>query len=297
MPGKDLQLKINLSEALIKDDERELDTSPPTSPVTDEEEQQQDSLQATSPAAAEKPKASFADRWLKPVVASYIFTTGANLAIPHLFSQTFGRIPVVGAWTANAMKTVFQKLPLPMLDALMTSGSLANFKNIKGFFVIEDASVISRNAKIGNAIVFWGSSFLVGYTARLAFTAAGHAPEEGIMIPLEAVLPPEAMGFMPPVLLPHLYLWNQNISALTIATQTIVTPVVESGIKKLAPVVGNGMKSLAQKAYANYHRFFAKDPAAEASIQTNDVSSSATILTLTVTPSASPCPTPKNSPV
>jgi hypothetical protein len=184
--------------------------------------------------AKQAPTASFATRWIKPMLASYIVTTGTNIAVPHFFSQTVGRIPVVGDWTAQAMKTAFEHMPTAVLDMLMTSGSLANFNNVKSFFVTEDTTPTSTATKVGNFIAFWGSAALVGYATRMVCVAAGHLPEEGMMLPAAILIPAEYAGMVPEsvaVILPNLHLWNQNISALTIAAQTVVTPVVETGVK------------------------------------------------------------------
>ena len=84
--------------------------------------------------ASSTPKASFANSWIKPGAASYIVVTGFNIAIPHLFGQTIGKIPVVSEWTAEALKTVFTKVPTPLLDMLMTAGNMGTYKSVKSFF-------------------------------------------------------------------------------------------------------------------------------------------------------------------
>jgi hypothetical protein len=182
----------------------------------------------------EQPKASFANSWIKPGLASYIVATGMNIAVPHFFGQTIGRIPVVGDWTINALKTVFTKTPVPVLDMLMTAGNMGTYNGVKGFFSQVDESGVSIGMKITNGVIFFGTAALVGYTTRLAFSTSGHTPEEGMIIPVSAIITPEQASFIPEPILQTLYLWNQNISALTIAAQTIVAPVVNRGLQAAA---------------------------------------------------------------
>jgi hypothetical protein len=202
----------------------------------------------------EKPKASFANSWVKPGLATYVVATGMNIAVPHFFGQTIGRIPVVSEWTANAIKTVFTKTPVPVLDMLMTAGNMATYKSVKGFFSAEDENGISVGMKITNGVIFFGTAALTGYVTRLAFAAGGHTPEEGFMMPVSALVTPEQASFIPEPILKTLYLWNQNVSALTIAAQTIAAPVVERGLKAAAD------KAL---TYAK-QRFFAATPVVQA---------------------------------
>jgi hypothetical protein len=182
----------------------------------------------------EQPKASFANSWIKPGVASYIVATGMNIAVPHFFGQTIGRIPVVSEWTANALKTVFTKTPVPVLDMLMTAGNMGTYNGVKEFFSKEDTHGVSIGMKITNGVIFFGTAALVGYTTRLAFAAGGHTPEEGMLMPVSAIIPPEQTFFIPEAILKTLYLWNQDVSALTIAAQTIVAPVVKRGLQAAA---------------------------------------------------------------
>jgi hypothetical protein len=66
---------------------------------------------------------------------------------------------------------------------------------------------------------------------------------------LASVLTPEAASHYSAKLLPNLYLWSENISALTILVQTAVTPLLESGVKvagekvieKLSPYLRHGL--------------------------------------------------------
>jgi hypothetical protein len=175
----------------------------------------------------------FMNAWIKPAVVSYIFTSGINMAMPHFFGQTIGRIPVVGDWVSHAFKTVFEKMPRPVFDTLMTAGSTLNYKNIKSLFYIEPETNESRPMKITNAAIFLGSSALVGYAIRMSFQATGHVPEEGFMLPVAGMLPPECEATLPEAVLADLYLWNENIYALSIAAQTFVTPVVEVAAKAI----------------------------------------------------------------
>jgi hypothetical protein len=211
------------------------------------------------------PKANFATRWIKPAMASYVVATGMNIAMPHFFGQTLGRIPGVAAWTAKAMKTVFENVPKPVLDMLMTAGNFATYKSVKGFFVAEDTTPISWMTQAGNIVIFWGSSALVGYATRLVCVASGHIPEEGMMMPVAPMIPDEYLPFIPAdltPLLPNLFLWNQNVSALTLAAQTIVTPVVENRLKAIAGKTAEVLSPYIKQC------LFAMKPVAEAPVST-----------------------------
>jgi hypothetical protein len=189
-----------------------------------------------------KPNATFANSWIKPGVASYIVVTGMNIAVPHFFGQTIGRIPVVSDWVIDALKTVFTKTPVPVLDMLMTAGNMATYNGVKEFFSAEDKNGISYTMKITNGIIFFGTAALVGYVTRLAFAADDHRPEEGMIIPVAAIISPEQAAFIPEPVLKTLYLWNQNISALNIAAQTIVAPVIKRGLQAAADKAATYLK-------------------------------------------------------
>ena len=186
---------------------------------------------AASLVMEEKIKASFADRWIKPAVVGYVVTIGSSIAMPHFIGQTIGRIPVVSDWIATAFKTVFEKAPTPVLDMLMTAGNFMTYKSVKSLFVQEQAETLSRTTKMVNIVIFWGSAALVGYSIRAVAIAAGHIPEEGMMLPLAAILQPEDAKEFPAEMLANAFFCNQNIMALTTAAQMIVTPVLENRIK------------------------------------------------------------------
>ena len=142
---------------------------------------------------------------------------------------------------------------------------------LKVFFVQEDEHGNSIGMKIVNGVIFLGTAALIGYTTRLAFAANGLTPEEGMMMPVSAIIPPEQAVFVPAPLLEKLYLWNQNVSALTIAAQTIVAPVVERGLRNVVPYIRQ--------------RFFSAAPVMQQTIPATDLENGLTS-TYTTSPKA-----------